>query len=743
MSLSCSTLSNLNNRLRDNKDGSVQDEATQKNSGQNQESFNAGDSTKILKPTRPGFTPTPPPNSRMVAFASYKLGDISLPQSFSQKDAYQLPLDIDQVKSLEEGEITAEQKKVLSQNGFVVIEPVPGKYREFYQIYEEHRYGIQPVFITTDCVYHVYHLLFDKMLRDLEKSYFLTMLNALTTAMVKTSVEQLNTLKGSDLEEPALRNVAFFGVAARILDLDVDIPDNASSLVDAEIELIDAHNGQANSPIWSRPDLAKQETVIEDYTQYIPRGHYTKTEDLKKYFKAMMWYGRLTFRLKDNFETQRALLITQALQTAKTADGKKAVDIWRNIYEPTVFLVGKTDDLSQYEYSALSSSIYGSDPDIRNFADNSSLSQFVDAAKQLPPPQVNSMWVWIWEDKTEATQGFRFMGQRFTLDEYVFGQMIWRNVGSEDNPRNLPKSLDFFAALGSKEAQSILKDSGDYAYENYEKQMDKVSKEVGNLQLDSWTQNVYYSWLYSFQPLITPKDKRYPPFMQNQAWTRKELQTALGSWTELKHDTILYAKQVYAEMGGGGPETLPQGYVEPNPEAYARLRALAQMTLDGMKQRGLLTDLISNNLDNLISELDFLKSVSEKELNGQSLTSEEYEHIFYFGGVLEQFTLAAADVEEGDGRPILEDQKAALIADVATGPSGDGLAALEEAIGQPTEIIVVLPDDPWRMAIGAVYSYYEFSVAASDRMTDEQWQTMVEEGSNPPAPDWTKMFIVP
>jgi hypothetical protein len=46
-------------------------------------------------------------------------------------------------------------------------------------------------------------------------------------------------------------------------------------------------------------------------------------------------------------------------------------------------------------------------------------------------------------------------------------------------------------------------------------------------------------------------------------------QHRLGSWAELKHDTILYAKQVYAELGGGGTARpspkLAQGYVEPVP----------------------------------------------------------------------------------------------------------------------------------------------------------------------------------
>jgi hypothetical protein len=55
----------------------------------------------------------------------------------------------------------------------------------------------------------------------------------------------------------------------------------------------------------------------------------------------------------------------------------------------------------------------------------------------------------------------------------------------------------------------------------------------------------------------------------------------------------------------------------------------------------------------------------------------------------------------------------------------------------------VLPDSPWRISIGAVYSYYEFTVPSSDRMTDEQWQAQVEAGANPAQPDWTQMFIAP
>ena len=693
----------------------------------------AATSTQVLPPPV-GIYPPP--------FATYSEAAVSLPQAFSG-GGYSLPLDLNKVQGLDLVKLTPAQKALLTQNGFAVAAPVPGQYREFYQVYEQNRYTEVPVFITTDSIYHVYHLIFDKMLRDLETGYFITDLKGLTTTMLAATTAQYQSLKGTALADPALRNAAYFAVADKLLGLSDPAPSEADALVTAELTLINAASAAAISPIWDRPDLPKEMKLIEDYSQYIPRGHYTLSEDLKSYFKAMMWYGRLTFRQTDDFETRRALLLVQALRSASASAGASAVSLWENIYEPTVFIVGKSDDLGYIEYGALSDKVFGANPDLGKFADPALFASFQQLAVTLPPPQINSMWVWIDQDKQLVTKGFRFMGQRFTLDEYVFGQVIWRNVGTRDKPRGLPKGLDFFAAMGSNEAGSILKGLGEDQYANFDTQSAKVKSQVASLGVDSWTQNLYWSWLYSFQPLIAAKGGAYPPFMQTQAWQRKDLQTALGSWTELKHDTILYAKQVMAEMGGGGPGTIPHGYVEPDPQAYARLLALAQMTETGLQSRNLLSDLTRGNLDNLISQLKFLQDISQRELSGGTITDDEYQQIMYWGGTLEQFTLAAADTT-GDHARDLSDQKAALVADVATGTNDlQTLVALEEADGQPTLIYVVLPDSPNRIAIGAVYSYYEFSVPTSGRLNDQQWQAQVQAGKNPAQPDWTKMFVAP
>jgi hypothetical protein len=158
-----------------------------------------------------------------------------------------------------------------------------------------------------------------------------------------------------------------------------------------------------------------------------------------------------------------------------------------------------------------------------------------------------------------------------------------------------------------------------------------------------------------------------------------------------------------------------------------------------LENRGILDEITKGNLDNLTDELQFLLDISQKELNGVTLTDDEYWRIQYYGGWLEALTIAAADpAEDIQSRAYLEDQKSALIADVASGYG----RALEEGVGYPTNIFVVSPVAPYQVTVGAVYTYYEFPVPIAERMTDEDWRAMIESGKTPAAPEWTSTFII-
>ena len=725
--------------------------------------------TPTLTPT---YTPSPEPTAlpspvptmapieipegiRSAGFAKlYQEVPVSLPSGLPAEADYDLPVGLADLANVGQFDFSSAQEELLSQNGFVVK---PAMWLEFFQLYEATRYQDLPVFVTTDSIYHVYHLLFNKLLRDLEREQLAPTVEMLTAALVDAAQKQHESAVGTPLEEPSRRAWAYFVVAQQLIEASPPpIPDAVAGEVSDELALIEGHAGIMMSPVLSLleafeeglfcdPNATPEQAnkfYCEDYSQYLPRGHYTRDEQLQRYFRTMMWYGRINLRLKHPRETRLALLITRLVRETEVGN-VPAAELWARVYDPTVFLVGKSDDLSFHEYGPLMDAVYGPSPELPALADDAQLERFTAAARQLPPPQINSMWVYIWEDEEEATQGFRFMGQRFVLDAYIFEQLIWREVGEFGDERWLPKGLDVFAAMGNEEAYAILDEMGETDYLNYDEQLAKVREEIAGLGIDSWTQNLYWNWLYALQAVVAPKDEGYPSFMRTQAWARKDLHTALGSWTELKHDTILYAKQVMAELGGGGMIPPPvRGYVEPNLEAYARMLALTRMTRAGLEEQGILTENVAFLLSELEGMLTFLQSIAERELAGGEISSDDYERIKFYGGWLERMTLAAADPTEGEGYATVfsEDEQAALVADVATDPNGQ---VLEEAIGRIYEIYAVVPDGVGGLQIarGGVFSYYEFPWEIRDRLTNEKWRAMVAAGEQPQQPEWTEAFI--
>lgn len=699
--------------------------------------------TPIIEPT---LNPLPVaiPTSRMPVFAQYQESPVEVVPVM-----YQEPVAADLSNVHNPFVLSDLHLQNLASNGFVVV---PGTEKEFFTLYEKARYDNLPVFVTSDSLLHVYHLLFDKVLRTSEVQYFIPLLRDLNKSVLAECDRQYQALQSTSWEDPARRTVAFVSVASKLLDPSVQIPAYAEDLVQAELAHIEAADGIFPSPLFPGLEFG------EDYTQYIPRGHYTRSEELKAYFKSMMWYGRMTFRLKTRdpevgrAETRSGLLLVKAVVNSQV-NGKPALDAWMDLYSPTVFFVGRSDDLTLVQYQDVMESIYGSDAAVTSLVDETKLDEFIQLADQLPPPKILGMVIMDTDNVEETTKGMRFMGQRFVPDAYIFRQLIYRNVGTSDNRRGLPKGLDIPAAMGSNRAYQLLDQMGETRYENYDQQMEKMRTWTTSLTTADWTETLYNTWLYTFHPLMEVPGDGYPAFMLSPAWLDKQLNTVLGSWAELKHDTILYAKQVYAELGAGPPPPPPlppKGYVEPVPVFYARLAALTAMTRNGLMSRGLLNELDQQSLIMLENLANDLQTIAEKELSGEPLSEDEYTLIRFYGGDLENLTMAAADtdVEEPNAPRYMEEEpQAAVIADVATDPSPPAMV-LEEAVGRINPIYVVVPivetDGSTYLQVnkGGVFSYYEFPWPIDDRLTDEKWRGMLDSDQAPSLPGWTNSFLV-
>jgi len=620
-------------------------------------------------------------------------------------------------------------KDLIAKNGFAVT---PTNYIQMFQIYENNQYERPrlPAFITTDSMLHTYHIFYDYTLRKVESDKLYKAAVDLTHIMLGAAQDDLKAASTPELKDAARRNVAYFAVARKLLT-GATPPPEGRDMANADLKLIDEHAGRAISSVMG---------CKVEFSQFIPRGHYTRSEKLKKYFRGMMWYGLTPFAIPQgnigSMPTRQALMITRFLDSG-TNGAKAAFGLWDKIYEPTVFYVGSADDYTVRQYAKLMHKVYGAKPDIGAFADKGKLATFIGEVRKLPGPGIEN---YASADGKTADplypvgRQFRFMGQRFIPDSRILQELTNPKV----NGRNFPKGLDVFAAMGSERALDILNKSDDLpAVPGWTKQMTKMRREMRETALATWQSNLYYGWLWSLQPITAPLPVGYPSAMRTDAWLDKSLFTALGSWTELRHDTILYAKQSVAECGGAGEEIpITKNYVEPNLEFWTRLKWLNAYTETGLSSRHLIDAPLKAKFDQLSDWIDFCRKITVKELTNARVTDDEYTQMDTYGADLEQMMLEFA---EGD---IISDtdKDQALVADVHT--SSD--MCLEEGTGRVAAIYIVVPiQGKLYLTRGAVYTQYEFEWPKSDRLTDEKWQKLLNSHQEPGFADWTKTFLVP
>jgi len=599
---------------------------------------------------------------------------------------------------------TKEQIAMLEQNGFVVM---PSKDTRMYYVYDSNEYGGVPNFITTDSILHLYHQFYDKSLLFIETDFLYEDLELMTKQMLDKSIQLFNALEDKELKSLQEKNIIYFLVARMIMlqssEIKVDVGNDVLEVAKEEYALIDKAEAYEKSPLLN---------IDYDYSQFKVRGHYTKSEELGRYFKTMMWFGTVPISLindkkeVDYENTLQALLIafTTFLESEEICDAK----LWSNIYLPTGRYVGLSDDINVFTMNSLRLSVFGESNDPNIFNDEAYYDKLFEAVKALPVPKIKADLKVL---TTPTDKQFRFMGQRYILDSYIMQTL------TESFLRPIPSALDVMGVMGSNLAQNLLFDvyKPQENWPEYEEKYKKLEKEVSGYSPDIWGSNLYNGWLWSIQEAMTEFDTSsgMPLFMTTEAWRRKSLNTALGSYTELKHDTVLYGKQAVAEMGDPY-EYADQQYVEPNISLYNKLLYLTDFTIKVLEERGMINENFLKGAKEYKELLSFLIECSIKELNNEALTEKENRQLLWYGGTLEDISNTFMLGLTGDyASKEISDM---LVSDIATYQS----SYVSLGTGYFDHIYVVVPvNGKLYLSRGAVYSYYEF--VSDTRLTDEEW----------------------
>lgn len=633
-------------------------------------------------------------------------------------------------------------------------------------------------FVTPDIVLHGYHRYFELTLEELEKGDLRDALTSFLNDMVSGSLALAKNGDASAKERAPwiaaqmitaqilLENAQFqkpdyfptpeeenawiagddtadsYANAAKMIPAKVSaLPADMQARIDAELKLIYAADTVADSPLYNQ----YKKDVKADYTQFTPRSHYAKSSKQRAYFRAMMFLGRNGYNLSQDIGLRDATIVTSLLD-AKASDGTAPRAAWNEIMDITGFYAGQSDDLTVKEWEAYANDVLGKKPASKiSDADVSTLGSKI-ASLRLPKilsdvvvnPNVLDKTK---EDLLRDSLSVRVFGQRFTFDAWVLNQLTAGQEKSDVKLPSMPSALFVNAALGGKRAEShiprFLKDSAAFSDAEANGLLGKLSTIRTSLTKVSpidWFSSLGTAWTHVLASLTGTFGKGYPQYMQSDAFQDKQIQTFLGSYAELKHDTLLYAKQSYAELGAGGPEPVtpppvPKGFVEPNLPFWNRLSQLIAMQGDLFDRYHVLTDTnAGTRLQNFASDVAFYASIAEKELGAKTVSDDEYE-------LLRTKNLAyLADPFDGGQQPDEDSAKTELIADIHTDAVSGSI--LYEATARPYVMLALVGNEQSpRLVIGLAYNHYELTAPlGGNRLTDEDWKkTVYDAPQNLPA----------
>jgi len=662
---------------------------------------------------------------------------------------------------------TEDENSLLRQNCFMVSERLCSYdwASAFIRLYSSDL----PLFLSSDFILHTLHNSYDAILQTIEWQFLEPNLLELLHAMYDYFPQVASAYASDERYTENLKDVdLFIAVPLSLAEGTEYLPQFDSR------EKYDEVMAAAEAEEMTYMKLFTADRIRRiDFSQFTPRGHYNKeiyipggTITLEKYFKAMMWLGRIDFLLTappenpwepDWTEDELRRMQLDALLLNQVLYGCGETDNLVRHEEIISFMVGPDDNLTPGELKALSDGMLSGPGDLFQTETFDLFSEALNASDDFGQKIMSNFFLvdpWS-SDPGKLPVSYKVLGQKFLIDSYIFSELVFDRIvyNGEKVWRPLPDPLDAMAALGNEDALALL-ESELNAYQ-YASNMAGLKYLIESYDESFWEQSLYNTWLGALRSLNPPSSSdRLPYFMQTTAWHQEKLNTQLTSWAQLRHDNILYGKQSYT---GGTACSYPYTYVEPYPDLYDQLEIFARTASEFFsgifpEAQADLKERIVTYYDNYAGIMERLAVIAQKELDRERLSELEITFLktminaYMASGpsVTGWFTDLFFDVEKGLWMDF-------TVADVHTQPTTYEGAVIGKVLHVGNGLInmgVFFAPNPCNpeniMAFaGPVSSFHTMATLDFKRLTDQEWEEYFRGGTTPvpERPDWVASYL--
>lgn len=649
--------------------------------------------------------------------------------------------------------LTPYEISALKDKGFVVTERI--RFESFGTAMLDIYHKDLPVFVTSDALLHALHNSYDAILMNIEQNVLGTKMRELLQSLhaqlpalkitYATNAQMLPMLKDLDV---------YLTVPLRLCGVSEPCSySDQEAVVSALLDKISA------AQACSYPLFSTTERWI-DFSQFTPRGHYTRSTELTEYFQAMMWIGRMEFYLiapqnvlpmQTDEDIQRQTI--DALLVSEAVDGAGALDLVNQIDQAIALFAGEADNVTLSQLRSVRQAV--SQGNASAFLSLSLSKVFQDSlkTKSFAFQRINSqilMSVATDPDKMQTASSFMLLGQRFVIDSYVAGNVVYDNILYNGSRiwRPLPSTLDILFAIGNDAAAQLL--SAELEKYHYATNLASLRYLINGYDTTFWNSNLYHAWLNIIRTLNSPQDRSLlPQTMQTAAWWQEKMNTQLSSWSQLRHDNLLYAKQSYT---GGTICSYTESYVEPIPEFYDALKAFGR--IGGERLTQLQSQLPGAGasaipyFEALSAFSDTLGIIARKELSKVVLSEAEKRFLrtmVYDGHMCGMI----ADgwyyrlFFKGDPGFLEKDWTIADVHTCPTDEAGNMVGWVQHAGTGAINMgffLMEAPDGSFHSYAGPVMSYYEYVSTNFKRLTDEEWRSSYAYQTTL-RPAWVNLYL--
>ncbi|AUX25345.1 hypothetical protein SOCEGT47_058890 [Sorangium cellulosum] len=678
-------------------------------------------------------------------FASKYAVSFSSGLSYAPADAEGLALLQGTSLALGEAELAT-----LSEKGFVIADS--HRFPTFVYGYASIYALDLPLYVSADSILHAVHSSYDAILKEVEVVSLVPELGK----MLKDMRARLAAGAAGALGDQARVDADLFTAVALALLEGKPIAPVAGASAEEIAALVagaEAHQGMAEVELFGAQRLM-------DFSQFEPRGHYVDEmhPELERYFRSMMWLGRVDFRFLETRPDGSQVLQRRQIEGAYALRALAEADTvarYKRIDDTIQAFVGESDYMTLPELDDLLADLELSDAaGLAGVPDARIAEAIVKGGHGTQRISSHIMINGLGQGTLPLSSSFALLGQRYVVDSHVFSNVVYDRVQGGSVKRMMPSPLDAaFAAMGNDQAGQLL--APELGRFSYAPDLHMMRVLVDAHPADFWGKNLYNRWLGALRELSPARalgdGEGLPGVAKTEAWGRRLLNTQLASWAELRHDTLLYAKQSYTS---GATCEFPDAYVDPYPAFFARIAELAEhggeivgaLDLSGAPRN--FEERLLSYFSQLHDIARTLGEMAENERAGVPLTQEHLD--FINQAVRIQYGCGSPEGADGWYARLFFDPSKSVeqdptIADVHTQPTDEGGAPVGRVLHVGTGLprLMVVTADPCgtpRAFVGLASSYFEKITDNFERMTDQEWVGVLQEAMSSDVP-WMKDLV--